>query len=262
MTRYLVILAKLFRFSLVNFLEYRADFWLTWSGDILAAAFTVVLFATIYSQVQLIAGWSRGEIYLLLAVVSYIEALIYFLYLEGIRSISRQLPQGELDFSLTKPVDFQFLMTFSKISPHTLGPLMPAVILTIAGLRLLAPSFFFVKLLLYFYLIVLGLLIPYSLALLLTSYSFIATRFHGVMHLDSRLRDLGGNPLEIFPQKLKLLFLSIVPVAFFGPFPVAVFRQSFSPWLILYGTVFALLWLVVSRRIFYFCLRHYSSASS
>ena len=61
-------------------MEYRADFLFTWFGDVIAAAFTVLLFNVIYAKTGNIAGWSKGEVFLILAATNYFEAFIYFLY--------------------------------------------------------------------------------------------------------------------------------------------------------------------------------------
>jgi ABC-2 type transport system permease protein len=262
MKHYLKILLTLFKFSQVNFLEYRADFFLTWLGDVLAVSFTVLLFGVIYSHVNSIAGWAKGEIYLLLAVSSYLEALIYFLYTDSIRSVSELLPTGDLDYFLTRPVDFQFLITFSRISPNTLGPLVPAVILTVLGLNLLRPEHLLLKLAGYFYLIILGIMVHYSLILLITSFSFLTIRFDGIMHLDGRLRNLANNPMSIFPKPLKLIFYTLLPIVFFSHLPVEMFRSQPIYLILVYATAMAIFSLFLSRKIFFLCLRHYSSASS
>lgn len=262
MTRYLRIIFHLFKFSQVNFLEYRADFILTWFGDAFIALTLIVFFGVIYGQTSSLAGWSRGEVFLLLAVVGYIEGLIYFLYLDSIQRISKLLPRGDLDIYLTKPVDFQFLMTFGKISPNTLGPIVPAMLLTVAGIQLLQPENLFIKLVAFFILLFCAIVVHYSFILSLTSISLFTTRLEAVMHLDGRLRDLARQPLDIYPKYLRYLFFSILPVAFFGYLPVQVFRSDFSYYLAVYAVIFAGLVLYLSRKFFYFALRHYSSASS
>src|SRR3989338_4695797 len=140
MKKYLKIIIKLFQFSQLNYLEYRADFYLTWIGDILAGFFAVILFEVIYLKTSAIATWSQGEVYLIIAVANFLEALIYFIYSDGLSSLLRLLPQGDLDHAFLKPLDSQFYLTFSQISPNALGPIVPAVMLTIAGLGLIKPE--------------------------------------------------------------------------------------------------------------------------
>ncbi len=262
MKHYLLILKTLFKFSQIHFLEYRADFLLTWVGDGIMVLFTLAFFQVIYKQTSAIAGWSQGEIFLLLATVSFIEALVYFFYLDSIRQVSRQLPTGEIDTYLTKPVDFQFLITFRSISPNTLGPLVPAIVLTYLGIHLINPPALVIKLGIFFLLLIVSLAVHYSLILIITSCSFLATRLDAVMHLDGRLRDLASKPLDVYPKYWQYLFFTLLPVAFFGYIPTQVFRPNFNIQLVVYALLFAAVSLVGSRKFFYWALRHYSSASS
>jgi ABC-2 type transport system permease protein len=261
MKKYLRVLIHLFKFGQVAFMEYRADFFLTWIGDVLLALFTVVFFNVVYAQTKLISGWSIGEIYVLLATVNFIEALIYFLYAESVRNIVRKLPKGDLDFYLIRPIDFQFLTTFSNISPQTLGPIVPAIVLLCLGLNSLS-SISLGKMLIYFGLLFLSLVVHYSVLLIISSLSIFTIRTEGLTHLDGRLRELGSRPIDVYPKLLRYIFYTVMPVAFFGSIPALALRQTFSPMLVWYTLAIAIVFLYSSRKIFYVCLRHYSSASS
>lgn len=262
MRRYCRVLGHLFRISQAGTLEYRVDFWLTWLGDIFAAVFTVVLFSVIYGRTGSIAGWSKAEVFLIIAGANYLEAFIYFLYVEGIRSIPRLLPLGDLDTRLTKPVDFQFFMTFANIYPASLGPIVPGILLTIVGVASLSVDNLGLKLLIFGLLLAVGLAIHYSMNIFFVSYSFVVTRIRDLQWLDGGLRDLGAKPIDIYPKYLKYLFFTIVPIVFFANVPAEVFRPAFSYWWVLYAVAFGAFSLWASRKFFYFCLTKYNSASS
>jgi len=183
-------------------------------------------------------------------------------YIDGIRSIPRLLPRGELDGRLTKPIDFQFLMSFWGIYPSSLGPLIPAILLTIAGAAEIGGSDLGLKIPVYLLLLGLGLIVHYSLSIFFTAFSFVVTRIEDIQWLDSGLRDLGAKPIDIYPKFIKYIFFTVLPIAFYANVPVWVFRNNFNSLWVVYTFAFAGFALWASRQFFYHCLRRYNSASS
>ena len=262
MKRYSKLILKFIQLSAVEIVEYRSHFLFTLVGDLINSFIPILFFGIVYSKVSSIMGWGLGEMYLLIATGLFLEAEEWFFYKGNLLYLPDMIKNGELDFRMIRPIDLQFLISFYNFGLIAIGPVIPGLYLAIKGIGMMGLDHTAWRLVIYLTLLILGFVVHYCLILMMVSFSFFTVSLSNISKLDGKLKDLALNPIDIFPKRLKLAFMSFIPLAIFGSVPVMGFRSD-SQWIyILLSTIIMIIFLTLSRKFFYFALRHYSSASS
>ncbi|HYD35304.1 MAG TPA: ABC-2 family transporter protein [Vitreimonas sp.] len=114
------------RMHLQRMFEYRANF-LFWGGiSAMWTIFNVFFFDLVTGTTGHIAGWSRGEMKVLLGVFNIIDAFTWSFFYHNMTEYTRSIFDGTLNTWLTKPVDTQVMLmiknnSYSNIFRFILG---------------------------------------------------------------------------------------------------------------------------------------------
>ena len=110
--------------------------------------------------------------------------------------------------------------------------------------------------------LLLALVIDYSLTLLGNTLSFWFSRVENINSLIGSIHGLGRYPFTLWPKPLKIIFLSVLPIAFNGYVPIAILTGKWPLYGIVYVTILAALLLMIAISFWKLGLKTYSSASS
>lgn len=168
---------------------------------------------------------------------------------------------GRLDQILLKPIDSQFLMTmintaFAQLSRFIMGVCVAVYIIytynmTITALGLIG----------FFILSIFGLLILYSLWLMVMTLTIWNTRLSNLVDLLYHLNDLTRFPPKMYKPVIKYLFF-IFPFTIILITPAKAVLQRLTAIDTMLLLFFSISLLFLSRRFWQFALRSYTSASS
>ncbi len=242
--------------------EYRYDTLIKLFTNILWIGMMFITIEVIFSQTQSIGGWNKGEVYLMTVFWIIADEIFSMLFSKNLFGLSDLITDGDLDFYLTKPVAPLFLVSTR--------------FLNIGGLyRLLIEGGILGWLLWHFHfpitlpttlaaalLLLLSVVIDYSRVLIGNTFSFWFLRFDNINDVIGALSSVGRYPLSIWPRTFKIIFLTVLPVAFSGFLPAAAFVGRAAWYLLAYAVVFTIIFFYIAARFWNFALRHYSSASS
>ena len=169
---------------------------------------------------------------------------------------------GTLDFTLVKPEDAQFLMSFQIVNIWKLIDIvMGSAVLTTALIRLgskvgagQAASFGVMLLT--------GSFIIYSFWLILATLSFWFVRVENILVIFQSMYEAGRWPISLYPGWLRFALTFVIPVAFATTIPAQALTGRLTGGTLFVAVAAALVLMVVSRLFWRIGLRRYSGASA
>ena len=242
--------------------QYRADTWLKLVTNLIWIGVLFSIIEVIFNHTNAIVGWSKPEVYFLTVIWVLMDELFITLFRENFYNFSTLTVEGELDFFLIKPASTLFLVTTKKILVRAAYRFLTQLIILIWLLYHYQIALKISYIPIFILLLILGLIIQYSYSLIFNTFSFWFLRIENVNEALGTLQMSGRYPLEILPKTLKILSLTVLPIAFTAYLPVASILGR-APWqLIVYAALFALVLFLISLFFWNFAVRRYSSASS
>jgi ABC-2 type transport system permease protein len=227
----------------------------------------VVFLEIIFRNTNSVAGWTKPEMFVLFGTYSLLRGISNTLFYNNLSQIPLYVRKGEMDYILTKPVNSQFFVSLRYVSLDDLGQSLAAVFVIGYGwlqLPSLTPSP--LALLDFALLLVCGLILFYSLNMLLMTLSFWLVRLDNLMVLADTVFQVARQPVDIFRVfglVPRFILTYIVPLAFLAGVPVrALFHRDAAIPTLLTAMALAGLFFTFSVLFWNHATRSYSSASS
>ncbi|MBI9046609.1 MAG: ABC-2 family transporter protein [Anaerolineaceae bacterium] len=262
--KYLKLVSRFIKASLQEETAYAMNFWINIIQALINLGTGVLGIVVLFGQVESIKGWNLERTLVLLGVyltVSALRALFFGPSLEALAGMDGEVWTGNLDFTLLKPVNFQFLASTRKWRPFALLDLTLALGVLVFGLIQLGPQLSFSQLALFTFMLTVGVVVLYSILLFFAALVFWSP---GVLYtwVFDGFFQLARYPVSIYPGWLQMLLTWVVPVGVITTIPVDALMGTLS-----FGTLFASIGLAVvlfwtASWFLRFALRRYSSASS
>jgi ABC-2 type transport system permease protein len=198
------------------------------------------ILVTVYSKTPTLVGWTSQEGMVLFSVFHLLYMTFYFFFMKGLRHLLWTAVRiGELDFVLTKPINPQFYISIAK--PYIeLLPLLAVLVsyFTYQLLHLPAPLTL-LNLGLFIILFILGVAIAYFSLSSYATICFYANKAAQVLELFDKSSDFSQYPNPIFPNSVRLITFTVMPIAFFSYVPTLFLLGKGTP--LLFFTAFATL---------------------
>lgn len=244
-------------------MTYRLSFFGATFVDGSLFLFWLLMFNAIYSQVDSIGGWNKGQTTIFVGTFSLLNAINMTIYFFGVIGIPGKIKSGELDHYLTKPVNPLLRITFENINPGS----APLIILSIGiiayGVSLAGITVNTGTLLLYIFFIILMAVLYYDMEVILRTIPFFVVSATSIEQLESAAFDLCMRvPGVLFNGIFKVLFYFILPYGIMATIPAQIITNSVSDGMIAAAAVIAAVFTVFALWFWRFGLKHYKSASS
>lgn len=243
-------------------LEFRFNV-LVWTFlNVLWLGLALIFIELIFGQVKAIAGWSKDEVFLLIAVQTLFTGFMWMLVLENLGYFSHYIRHGDLDFVLLKPLNPRFFVSTRYFDSAQYGRMVASVFLILVLLGRLGVQPDIGQWLLFILLFALGFFIFYNLFFLITTTLFWLINVFNMTDLFDNIVSSANYPVYIFQGSLRFFFIYIIPMAFIATFPAQALLGQIGwekLWLALFLGVVTFL---ASEWFWRFALKHYQSASS
>jgi len=263
MRRYLKIYAHIFSFTLKSLMEFRLNFV---AQLFYGPSYVLVLFSLLYlalSHQPNLGGWQKEEVILLFSVFHLLYTLCLFGFIKGVRHLLWDgLRTGEFDFVLTKPVNPQFLATFSRPELQHLLLFVGILVLFTRQLLIFAPILSLIHILLFLFFSVVAIAGVYFSLTTYATLGFYITRGRQISEFFDKTCDFAEYPVPIFPDSLQLIFFTFIPIALFGYVPAAMLLGKASWVMALTSLITLTVFIIINQIAWKHALRRYSSASS
>lgn len=261
MSRYWRIHRTFFVSSFARELEFRANFFAKIGQSVVWIFFFVMILLVVYRNTDSVAGWSRGDAFVLAATCFLMNALSTAFFM-SLTEIPTQVRQGTLDFVITKPVDTQFWISTRRFNFDQVGALFAGIVMVAIGIRLSGASPSFAQWSAYLVLLACSLTVFYSFMLSLMTLGIWLVRVDNLWVLGESVMQVARYPLDIYQAGLQRVFTFVLPLAFLATVPSRQLVRSLDWGMVALGIVWASAFFFGARWFWNFALRHYASASS
>lgn len=261
---YLRLIDQFIRASIQEEVSYRANFWINLLHSLLNLATGVLGIYVLFAQIEKLNGWGFPETLMVLGVYLTVQALRNLFIgpsLDALAGMDGEVWSGNLDFTLIRPVNIQFLASFRRWHIFSLFDLLLGVgILVYACLELnavLTPS----NLVIFLLTLISGIGILYAILLAFSALVFWSPRVMFMWIFDGVFQ-LARYPLGLYPGWVRLLLTWILPVGIITTIPAQALIGGLSLNDLLISLGIASILILCASLFFKAALRRYASASS
>ena len=228
-------------------------------GNLAGSLFVLSLF---FRHGHDLGGWSWDQALVVLGIYTLLDGLTSTLLQPNLGALVTHVQKGTLDFVLLKPVDSQFWLSLRSFSPWGLPGVAVGLVLMIVGLVRAGTTPTPLGLALGLLVLVAASLLLYSLWFVLAATSIWFVKIWNATEVLRSLLAAGQYPVSAYPPALRLVFTTLLPVAFLTTVPAEALLGLANGRSVLAGIALAGLSLLGSRALWRLALRHYTSASS
>ena len=262
-SRYLSLYAALWRNSVIRELGFKVNFLMWIVVEALWFALQLTFIGVLYLHTDHIATWTKWQVVALMGTSHLIQQLFTAIFLTNLTALSEHIRTGKLDFMLLLPVNTRFLISFRQVDLGGFVNAASALCVIGYALHRLGHPPGLAQFAGFAVLVVVGILIHYSLMLMLSATSFWTVRAQGIVWGYYNLFNIARLPDEAFRGPFKAVFTFVLPMLLVSNVPVKLLVDKLgSPLEILLLVTLAVLICITSEIIWRTALKRYTSASS
>jgi len=248
--------------SLLGQMQYRTDFLVQIGMAFFWATWAVMPVLLVYSIRENIAGFDRDQALLVLAAYICAKALLDGLISPNMLAVVEHVRRGTLDFVLLKPVDSQLMISTGRVVVAKLIDLVSGIVIGAIALSRVHPAPSPAALLLALTMLLTGLVIIYSIWLMVVSIAFWLVKVDNLSYLFGSIFDAGRWPITVFRGWVRTMLTFVVPVAVVTSYPALAVLGRLPLESALVAVGLAVAFLLAGRRVWTWAVAHYASASS
>lgn len=210
-------------------MQYRSSFLMQIFGNFIINFGELIVLYTLFQRFDNLGGWSLGDV-LFLHGMSLVMFGIGDTVSQGLRAVPGLIREGTFDRVLVRPMSSFVQALVSEVSLRHLGLLAQGLLVFGVAIRLVDIAWSPVKV------AFLGIVLVSGAALFLALFTIEAiVSFWTVNSLQAINAftyggsDLGQYPLHIFDQRLRWLFLWIIPIGFLTFYPALYILDKPDP---------------------------------
>jgi ABC-2 type transport system permease protein len=250
------------RVSVLNELQYRANFAIQLFQSAIALGTGLAVLALVFGQTDELAGWSQPELLAVMGVHVLMGGVIGTFIQPNMVRLMGDIRQGTLDYVLTKPEDAQVLVSIREVR------FWQAVDIVIGGVVLafavdqLGGGVGPVQAIAFATALLFGAVMVYCFWMLLTITAFWVVRMDQIVELFEGVYQAGRWPVTIYPGWLRISLTFLVPIAFAVTVPAEAVTGRLTPETLALAAGFAALLVAITRAFWRIGLRRYGGASA
>lgn len=253
------------RFRLIHLMrtfEYRADFFFWGFVSALWTGFNFFFFDILVSVSGNIGGWTKYEMYIILAVFTILDAFTWSFFASNMRNYSRTVFNGEFNQLLLKPIDAQFMLMTQNNSYNNIFRFFIGFGMLLWGLSLLNYQPTLIQTIMFILVMLLAFFFVYALWFIITTFSFYVEKLENINEVLPSLRRAWQVPRSVYTGLISTLFTFVLPIGIITSIPSEVLLGKTSYWWILYFLVITLVTLLISRIFFKLSIKNYTGVAN
>lgn len=256
-------LKALFKLRMQELMVFRMGFFGPFFVDGSMFILQLLAFDAIYSNVDSIGGWGRGEMIIFIGTFSLLNAVNMVIYFFGANSIPDKIFSGEMDLYITKPVNPLLRISLEKINPGSIPLVIMSIVIIVYGVTESGIELSFGRIAGYIGLVIIMQILYYDMEILLRTIAFFTISINNV----SRIEDAGLTlcmklPGITFYGIYKIIFYIIIPYGIMATFPVQQLIGELDAGGFLFGFGIVTVFTILTMKLWKVGLKHYNSASS
>lgn len=262
-TKNMRVLKEMFYLRFHGLTVFRLDFFAPFFVDGSLFLIQLLAFGAVYSNVDTIGSWGRGEMILYIGTFSLINAINMTIYFFGVNTIPNKVRSGELDLYLTKPVSPLFRLTFENISPGSIPLIVMSACIIVYGVSELGMKLTIIEAAAYVFWIITMAILWYDMEVMIRSVSLYMVSMARMEQIEEAGIDLCMKlPGIAFYGVYKVIFYLVLPYGIMATLPVQSMIGEMTMQLAVYGIGVVVLFSIITGIVWKQGLKHYNSASS
>lgn len=246
------------KYNIKNAYALTYSFWIGVVSMMLNDIAFFVIWYLFMSATGPINGWTSLDVFGMLGVSMAIFGFANSFF-RGLVDLPESVIKGTFDTVLLSPANAFLKISSSTFSVTAYGDLLEGVIVVI--LYAIIAHFDWLSTLLYIATILFGCIIFVCIRLLCSLTAFF---IHDGEVITDQLFELflrpGLYPGSIFPNKLKIFFMTVIPALLTSTVPIDVVRLH-SVSILLFSMLVTAVWIVITISIFRIAIKHYESGN-
>jgi ABC-2 type transport system permease protein len=256
------LFTTLLKINIQQELAYRVDTLINIALSLMWLGWELLSLTIIFSNTDRLGGWGPGELLALLGVWRLVNTLLAAIIWPNTERFNASVRDGSLDYTLLMPVNSLVLVSLTRIVIWRAWDIVLAVGLIVWGLGMSGAVVAPLNLVSFLALVVTGVIVIYSLWIVLIAFTFWFVKFDNNVTILQALMDAGRYPATVYPPWLRLLITFVIPIAVATTVPLQALRGDLAWWQILLFLGVGLASLQVALLVWRAGVKRYSGASS
>jgi ABC-2 type transport system permease protein len=250
------------RLGILNELQYRTNLGVQLIQSFVGLATSLLGLGVIFSKTDNLAGWGPAELLAIVGVYSLVSGLTQLVVRPSLARFMEDVRLGTLDFTLTKPVDAQMLVSMRQIEIWKLIDVLVGVIVLVVAMVQLGSNIGIAEAAAFLIALLAGVTIIYSFLLILATFAFWFVRLDNILNIFQSMYEAGRWPISVYPPWLRWMLTFLVPVGFAITVPAEGLVGRSTPTTLIGAILLAIALPLAARWFWRFGIRHYSGASA
>lgn len=250
------------RLGVMNELQYRTNLVIQLVQSAVGLLTALLGLSIVFAKTDSLAGWSSAELLAIIGVYTLVAGITRMVVQPSLAKFMEDVRLGTLDFTLTKPVDAQILVSMRQIEVWKLVDVIVGIVVLGVAIARLGATIGAAQALGFALALLAGVTIIYSFLLILATCAFWFIRLDNILNVFQSMYEAGRWPIGIYPPWLRVALTFLVPIGFAITVPAeGLVGRLTSPTLL--GAIGLAVALPILARLFWrFGIKHYSGASA
>ena len=258
----LKVLSAFFKINVQMSLAYRADTIINILLNIMWLGWELLSLSIIFNNTTTIGGWGLPELIALLGVFRLVNTMMIALIWPNTEKFNQSIRDGSMDYTILQPANSMFLVTFSRITVWRIWDLVLAIVLIVVGINMSGDLITPLHILTFTLLAISGMIVIYSLWIVLIALTFWFTKFDNNVTIMQALMDSGRYPVSVYPVWMRIILTYIIPIAVATTIPLQALRGDLNFNQVTIFFLVAVVTFFIASRVWKAGLKRYSGASS
>lgn len=257
------VIKRLVLMRFQRLMVYKIGFWGPFLVDGSLFIVQLLAFQAIYSQVDSIGEWPRGNMVVFIGSFSLINAINMTVYFFGVNSIPEKIKTGDLDLYLTKPANVLLRLTFEQVNPGAAPLIFLSIGIVLYGCSLQGMKLTVGSVAAYAVSILFMSVLYYALEVIIRSTAFFFISADGATQLeDCGLELCMQLPGTLFYGVYKMIFYMILPYGIIATYPTLLLADGLSAEMLVHGVGVVVVFFTFMIILWRAGLRHYNGVNS
>ena len=250
------------RLGILNELQYRTNLFIQLIQSAVGLLTALLGLAVVFSKTDSLGGWSAPELLAIIGVYTLVSGITQFVVQPSLARFMEDVRLGTLDFTLTKPVDAQILISMRQVEVWKLVDVVVGLVVLGVAIAQLGATVGPTEAIAFLVALLSGVTIIYSFLLILATCVFWFIRLDNILNIFQSMYEAGKWPIGIYPPWLRTMLTFLVPIGFAITIPTEGLVGRLTSPNLLGAIALAVVLPLIARAFWKIGVRHYSGASA
>jgi ABC-2 type transport system permease protein len=250
------------RLGILNELQYRTNLFIQLIQSAVGLLTALLGLAVVFSKTDSLGGWSAPELLAIVGVYTLVSGITQLVVQPSLARFMEDVRLGTLDFTLTKPVDAQVLISVRQVEIWKLVDVVVGFVVLGVAIAQLGESVGPTEAIAFLVALLAGVTIIYSFLLILATCVFWFIRLDNILNIFQSMYEAGKWPIGIYPPWLRTMLTFLVPIGFAITVPAEGLVGRLTSPNLLGAIALAIVLPLLARAFWRIGIRHYSGASA